>query len=67
MLIVMDDTISQIPVQQKNAIQQLFYNRRHIIQDGCISFMLTTQKYFAAPAWLRTCLTGLMFFKLGKN
>lgn len=62
MLIVMDDIISQIPKSHPNPLQTLFYNRRHLLKDGCISIIFTTQKYTTTPKWLRDCTTGIFVF-----
>ena len=47
-------------------LQQLFYNRRHLLNNGTISIIVTSQKWTSFPKFLRTCLNGLIIFGTNK-
>lgn len=64
MLIVLDDVVSSIPGQHNSQLQQLLYNRRHVLPNGTVSFIITTQKYTCVPRWLRDCLTCFIAFTI---
>ena len=42
------------------------YNRRHILPNGTISFIITTQKYTSVPTWLRVICNQLITFKTNR-
>lgn len=67
MLIVFDDVIADIPPTQRNSLKTLFYDRRHLLQKGCISIILTTQKYSCAPMWVRVCVNLFISFSVQPN
>lgn len=67
MLIIMDDVISQIPVNSKGRLQELFFNRRHILPYGTISLLLTSQKLTSVPTWIRSSLNAITVFGITKN
>lgn len=54
-------------LQNSPELCALFFNRRHLIPYGTISFLLTTQKYIACPTKIRSVLTGVYFFNINKN
>lgn len=43
------------------------YNRRHILTNGTISFIITTQKYTSVPTWLRVICNQLITFKTNRS
>ncbi len=65
-MVVLDDVIGEIKKEQTNPmLMKLFFNRRHIIPgEGTVNIILTTQKYIVCPTRIRSCLTGLILFKL---
>lgn len=67
-LVVLDDVIGEIKVKENDALMmKLFFNRRHLIEGGTVSFFITTQKYIVCPTRIRSCLTSLMIFKVQIN
>lgn len=63
-LIILDDVIGTIKgMQNKPALMKLIFNRRHLLTKGIVSFIITTQKYIVCPPRIRSCLTGILFFK----
>jgi len=67
LLIVLDDVVSDIPTNQRNTLQSLLYNRRHVLPKGCISFIFTSQKYTALPLWIRVCVNCFVSFGIPPN
>ena len=66
-LFVLDDVIGEIKAQQNNPdLMKLVFNRRHILNDSTISYIITTQKYMVCPARLRSCISCIMFFQVQK-
>ena len=66
-LFIFDDVIGEIRKEQYNpAVKKLFFNRRHLIKDGSLSLITTTQRYMVAPPVLRTALTSMYIFKINK-
>lgn len=64
-LFILDDCISEIKALEKEPLViNLFFNRRHMLWNGVISLMITTQKYTMVPAKFRSCFTDLVFFNL---
>lgn len=67
-LVILDDVIGEIKEKQNDPIlMKLFFNRRHIIDRGTVSFFITTQKYIVCPTRVRSCLTSIMIFKVQTN
>lgn len=65
MCIVIDDLVSQLKqVQNIPDFIELFYNRRHLLNHGVISFIITTQKWNMVPTVIRTCANMLILFPL---
>jgi len=64
-LLIIDDFISEIKKNEFNQLQiKLFYTRRHVINNGCLSILLTAQRYIAIPTSIRCCLSIIIFFKI---
>ena len=67
-LIIIDDCISTLKSLEKDTeVMNLFYNRRHVIPKGTVSFMITGQKYITFPPKIRSVLTGLLVFRVQGN
>lgn len=67
-LIVFDDMIGKIKEFQKNPqMMNLIFNRRHLLNNGCISIILISQRYMTIPCYFRSTTTLLLFFKLNKK
>jgi hypothetical protein len=66
-LLIFDDVISDIKKQQYNpALTSLLFNRRHLLRDGTISILITSQKYIVCPPRVRSTLTSVIFFGVSK-
>lgn len=64
-LIIIDDFISFIKKNQYNPnLISLFYNRRHIVKNGIISIILTSQRYMTIPPQIRSTCNMLVLFRL---
>lgn len=67
-LFILDDFIGDI---KKNAFDPkliaLIFNRRHLIKNGCLSLIITTQKYLLFPSQMRSCINSVIFFQLNLN
>lgn len=64
-LIILDDVVSEVKDLYKNVkLTQLFYNRRHLLWNGLISIIITSQKYTMIPAKFRSVFTDVIFFNL---
>lgn len=64
-LVVLDDCISEIKDKQKDPkLINLFFNRRHILWNGVIDLIITTQKYTMFPAKFRSCLTDIALYNI---
>ena len=67
MLIIFDDVISTLSESKSNSkVKELFYNRRHLLKTGCISLLVTSQKWSSFPKFVRTCLNGIFVFNLNR-
>ena len=63
-LVILDDVIADIKKEQNNPlIMKLIFNRRHLIPDGTVSFIIAAQKYIVCPTRIRSCLTSIIVFK----
>lgn len=68
MLIIFDDFISEIRKEAMNPkFTRLFYNRRHLLKNGCISFIMTSQKFVVTPPQIRPCINILILFQLNTS
>ena len=64
-LFVLDDVISDLHALAKYKPQvDLIFNRRHLIPNGMVSIIITTQKYKMVPPTIRSNLSLLIAFKL---
>jgi hypothetical protein len=63
-LIIIDDFISQIYENRYNSrLISLFYNRRHIVKNGVINIILTSQKFKTIPTFVRVTINIFFIFK----
>lgn len=64
-LVILDDCVAEIKDKQKNVkLTSFIFNRRHLLWDGVISLIITSQKYTMVPARYRSCFTNLYLFSL---
>ena len=67
-LIILDDMVADIKKKQYDPLLlKLFFNRRHIIKNGCISILMTTQKFIITPPNIRPCINALIMFQLNSS
>lgn len=59
LLFILDDVISDLFKQCKD-IMDFIFNRRHLLKNGMISIILTSQKYSFVPTCIRSNITLLM-------
>jgi len=68
LLIIFDDFISDMKKEAINpSFTKLFYNRRHLLNKGCISFIITSQKFTVTPYQIRPCINMIAIFKLNSS
>jgi hypothetical protein len=64
-LVIIDDFISEIKENHKSVqLVSLFFNRRHLLWNGRLSLIITTQKYTMVPAKFRSCFTDMILYSL---
>jgi hypothetical protein len=64
-LLIIDDFISEVKEQNKNPqLVSTFFNRRHLLWNGKLNIILTSQKYTMMPAKFRSCMTDLVLYTL---
>lgn len=62
-LFVLDDVVGYLQKQRfAAAFQALFYNRRHLLVQGTVSFFVTSQYYKAIPRMVRANATTAIIF-----
>lgn len=66
-MLILDDVVSDIPSNQRNRLKTIFYDRRHLMKQGCVSILLTSQKYTCVPMWIRVCLSQFVSFAIQPN
>lgn len=66
-LFILDDVLSDLYKNSRSKeIMDFIFNRRHLIPNGMISILLTSQKYKFVPTSIRSNITMLIAFKLNK-
>lgn len=61
-LFIFDDLIGQMHKERDNPqFVNLLFNRRHLIKNGNLSFIIITQRYLCVPINLRCSLTIILF------
>jgi Cdc6-like AAA superfamily ATPase len=64
-LFIFDDIISDLYLNRfSKEIMDFVFNRRHLLNNGMISIILTSQKYTRIPTEIRSCSNIIIFFKL---
>lgn len=65
---VLDDVISQIRKKETDPkLIQLLFNRRWVLKNGTVSYIITTQRYMVTPPILRSIVTGYFIFKINAD
>ena len=65
LLFILDDVIADLfKNRQSKEIMDFIFNRRHLLKNGMISIILTSQKYSFVPTCIRSNITMLMTFML---
>ena len=65
MLIVIDDLIANVAKSRRETnLYSLIFNRRHLLLNGMISILITTQKYMMLPTAIRSNITLLISYQL---
>lgn len=67
MLIIMDDVLSQLKGNHDVKLIDLFYNRRHLLKKGCISIVVTSQKWNMLPVYVRSGMNMIFLYALSKQ
>lgn len=67
-LLVLDDVIANI-YESRNSKQlmSLIFNRRHLINNGMVSVIVTSQKFNSIPTTLRSVVNVLILFEIWKR
>lgn len=67
-LLILDDCVSELKAYEtKPDFNRLFYNRRHIIPNVCVSIFLTTQYWMKIPSSIRAMSTGIFIFSINST
>jgi GTPase SAR1 family protein len=67
-LLIIDDYISQLRKNQANPLlMSLFFNRRHLIKNGTLSIIITSQRYMTIPPCIRSTTTMIILFSLTRK
>jgi hypothetical protein len=68
MLIIFDDAVAHIKTLANHPdFISLFYNRRHLLHNGTVSFIVTTQKWNLLPTFIRSACNMLVLFPLSSH
>lgn len=62
----MDDVVSTLKSFNHPDFINLFFNRRHILTDGTICIIVTTQKWNLIPTFIRILFNMIIIFPLAK-
>jgi hypothetical protein len=64
-LIIIDDLVSELKNDESNAeLKKLIWNRRHLLNNGMLSILISTQKYKGIPAIIRVAMNVIIVFRL---
>ena len=64
-LFILDDVIADIYKSRATTdIMNFTFNRRHLLHNGMISIIVTSQKFTRIPTEIRSCSNVVIFFKL---
>ena len=64
-LFIFDDLVGGMHKESGNEkLSRLFFNRRHLLKNASLSYVVITQRYIAIPTNIRSCISHLIFFRL---
>ena len=64
----MDDVVADIKkLENDTMLTKLIFNRRHVLKNGVISIIITTQRFTVCPARIRSASNGVFLFDLNKS
>jgi hypothetical protein len=67
-LLIIDDFVSQMDKNKfDEKLTSIAFNRRHLLDNGILSIIQTTQKYNVIPTRIRCCFNVLILFNCNKN
>lgn len=67
-LLIIDDFVSQMDKNRfDEKLTSIAFNRRHLLQNGILSIIQTTQKYNVVPTRIRSSTNILILFNCNKN
>jgi len=67
-LLILDDFVSEIKDSELNVnLKKILFNRRHLIENGMVSIIITTQKYKSIPTVIRAIINHIIFFRLNPS
>lgn len=67
MLVIMDDVVSTLKSNNSHRLIDLFYNRRHLLKNGCISILVTSQKWNMMPVYIRSGMNMVFLYSMSKQ
>lgn len=67
MLIVLDDVVATMKSLNNPDFVSLFFNRRHLLNEGNISFLVTSQKWNMVPTFIRGAYNMIIAFPMAKQ
>lgn len=67
-LLVIDDYVSYLrELRNDPYLMSLFFNRRHIVTNGTISIIITSQRYMSIPHNIRSTINILFLFPMTRK
>lgn len=67
-LVILDDFVADIKDNETNIqLKRLLFNRRHLITNGMVSVIITSQKFKSIPSIVRAIINHLIFFRLNPS
>lgn len=63
----MDDVLSHLKGNQSPLLIDLFYNRRHLLTNGCVNIIVTAQKWNMLPVYVRSGFNMFFIYPLSKQ
>lgn len=64
-LLIIDDFISYIKKAENDPrLKSLIFNRRHLLKNGTLSIIITSQRYIALPTNIRSNINMIICFKI---
>ena len=66
-LFILDDIVSDVyKLKHSSELRKFVYNRRHLLDNGMISIIMTSQKFNDIPTCIRSTLSLLIMFRLNR-